>query len=204
MKKLDEYLKTLKIETISTSKLFELSEHTIEYVKKDSKGIYTIEIITRPPGVRLLIVNNNKILLTKEYRFEIDGWDYRLPGGRVYDTIKPYLKNKDKNKLLLNDVHKAVINEAEEEAGIKPIIYELLHIDKLGASIFWDLYYFKVSKFEITGKKESNNVLDVGEIIYPEWFSYDEVFDMCLNNNIHESRTVGFLLKYILNEKNKS
>lgn len=37
----------------------------------------------RAPGVRLVFVSpENKILITKEYRHENNGYDLRLPGGK--------------------------------------------------------------------------------------------------------------------------
>ena len=62
-------------------------EHTINNQKKIIKR----KMVRRPPGVRALILNKNdnqKILLSKEFRYELDKWDYRLPGGKVFDTDK--------------------------------------------------------------------------------------------------------------------
>ena len=45
----------------------------------------------RSPGTRLLITSpDHNILLTREYRGEIGGWDYRLPGGKVFDSLEEY------------------------------------------------------------------------------------------------------------------
>ena len=48
------------------------------------------EFARRSPGVRLLIIKGNQTLLTKEYREEIKSFDYRLPGGKVFDTLVNY------------------------------------------------------------------------------------------------------------------
>lgn len=197
-----EYLKILDKEVLHKTKLFEISRQLVEYSKKSEKGNYYIEVISRPPGVRLLIIDNNKILLTKEFRFEINDWDYRLPGGRVFDTINPYLEIKENEIELNKAIEKAVLREAEEEAGILPLNFELINIDRLGASLFWDLYFYKISSFEVVGQTTIKEGNDVGEIIYPEWFTFAEVKGLCLNDKISETRASGFLLKYILkNEK---
>lgn len=41
------------------------------------------ERVVRAPGVRIILddQNSGKILLTREFRHELDGYDYRLPGG---------------------------------------------------------------------------------------------------------------------------
>ena len=48
------------------------------------------EIVRRPPGVRLLIVKEGNVLLTKEYRHEADGYDFRLPGGKVFESLRDF------------------------------------------------------------------------------------------------------------------
>src|SRR5262245_50284096 len=52
------------------------------------------EFAERAPGVRVLLTDGKNILLTKEWRVEIHAWDYRLPGGKVVDSLKEYLKYK--------------------------------------------------------------------------------------------------------------
>ena len=59
----------------------------------------TFEKARRAPGVRLLIIKKNKILITKEYRDEIGEFDYRLPGGKVFDKLEEYQKNSDGNMM---------------------------------------------------------------------------------------------------------
>ncbi len=52
----------------------------------------TFEMARRAPGVRLIIADTSrqKILLTKEYRYEFEDYDYRLPGGKVVDTLEEF------------------------------------------------------------------------------------------------------------------
>ena len=48
-------------------------------------------MVRRPPGIRALIVNENEqILLSKEFRYELNDWDFRLPGGKVFDSLEDY------------------------------------------------------------------------------------------------------------------
>jgi 8-oxo-dGTP pyrophosphatase MutT (NUDIX family) len=70
------------------------------------------EIARRSPGVRLIICDKDKILLSKEFRKELKGYDYRLPGGKVFDTLKEYNKNK---KNIKKYTLVAAKNECEEE-----------------------------------------------------------------------------------------
>ncbi|MBT3720795.1 NUDIX domain-containing protein [archaeon] len=156
------------------------------------------EIARRCPGVRLILVKEDKILLTKEYRAELEDYDYRLPGGKVFNSLEKYNAARTSGKNILKFALSAAKNECLEETG--HIIKELKHIHtaKAGATIEWDLFYFIVNKFE---KNLSGQKLEQGEEIEPVWKSLEETKTMCLNGQIKEDRTIGVLLKYILSIK---
>lgn len=155
-----------------------------------------------PPGVRAIIINkNNQILLSKEYRYELESFDYRLPGGKVFDDLDEYKKSIEEDTLLDN-AYKAVEKEAKEEIGFtinNPIIYTISHA---GASVVWDLYYFIIKDYEII---ENGQELEENEIITDYvWKTLDEIQKMCIKKEIHEERTIGVLLSYILNERSNT
>lgn len=70
---------------VAKGRIFEL----VQTVQPDGR---VFEVARRAPGVRVIIANKAKeqILLTKEFRQELSDWDYRLPGGKVYDTLDDY------------------------------------------------------------------------------------------------------------------
>lgn len=76
---------------------------------------------------------------------------------------------------------------------------KLLKISNAGAGVEWDLYYYEITDYEIdsTGQKLEEEEIIEGYI----WKSYDEIIKMCIENKIHEERTVGVLLTYILKKK---
>ncbi|MEI8091899.1 MAG: hypothetical protein WCG98_06930 [bacterium] len=51
-------------------------------------------------------------MLTKEFRKELDDFDYRLPGGKVFDTLNEYNEHRDD---IANYALTAVKRECEEE-----------------------------------------------------------------------------------------
>lgn len=55
------------------------------YLEKD------FQRFIHPPGVRVIAIKDSKILLTKEFRHELNEFDYRLPGGKVFDSIEVFL-----------------------------------------------------------------------------------------------------------------
>ncbi len=172
-------------------KIFEL----VQIPMSDGKKSIIFERARRSPGTRLLITKKNKILLIKEFRYELNTIDFRLPGGKVFDTLEEYNLVKRGNKEISKEALKAAKRECEEETGIKPQKIKLLEIAKAGATIEWDLYYFLITEF-----KEKRQKLGLGEEIEIEWKTIEEVKDLCINNKIAEIQSVGILLKYILKQ----
>ena len=178
--------------------LFELVS-TILFSKK-TNSIRIFEKAHRPPGVRMLFTKDNTILMTREFRKELNEWDYRLPGGKVFDEFSSYAKCLSNETELSQKIRDAVVIESEEEVGL--IAYsdkmKLIYKSVAGASVIWDLYYFEITEFQ---SSDSGQKLEEGEQIdKPIWMSFDEVKTMCLNGQINEDRTVAVLLRYILNK----
>ena len=90
------------------------------------------------------------------------------------------------------------VREAKEEVAILVKEKSFLHKSIAGASIVWDLFYYLVTSFEEIADGQQT---ESGEIIYPEWKSFDEVLSMCLNGSIQEDRSVAVILKYLLSSK---
>ncbi|OVE74797.1 hypothetical protein BVX95_01160 [archaeon D22] len=177
-------LKKLSQETIYSGKLFEVVKVNMQAGEK----LLEFENCIRPPGTRLIIVKDDKILITKEYRTELSDYDYRIPGGKVFDTLVDYRKSQN----IEEEAKDAAIKEAKEEAGIVVKNIRHFHTSTLGATIKWDLYYYVVDDFEI-----SDQELEVGEVISVEWKTFEEVKEMCLDGRINEERTVGVLLRFL-------
>lgn len=157
------------------------------------------KVVRRPPGIRALIINNeNKILLSREFRYELSEWDYRLPGGKVFDTIEEFRESL-KNNTVDSSADTTVSKEVLEEVGLIVKNQNLIKISKDGATVIWDLYYYEITDFQVS---EDGNHLEEGELINGyDWFSFDEIINLCKNGAIHEDRTVGVLLTYILSKK---
>ena len=158
----------------------------------DKKVVF--EIARRSPGVRLIIINKGKeILLAKEFRNELNAFDYRLPGGKVFDTLKEYQEKRQQE--ILPFAIKAAEKECQEETGLlaKDVVY--FATTKAGATVEWDLFYFIIDDFEelIDGQN-----LETGEIIDIEWKSFTEVRKLCKDGKIKEDRTLGILFRFFL------
>ena len=176
-------------------KTFQIVNRTFNFGNKTKK----IEIARRSPGVRLIIAKNNKMMLTREFRFELDDYDYRLPGGKVFDSLEDYKKALKSKKDILAFAIGAAKNECAEETGL--IAKKVRHFvtSNAGLTVTWDLFYFIVEDF---AENPEGQKLGSGEEIYPEWKTFDEIKELCLKDKINEYRSIGVIYRYFL-EKEK-
>ena len=87
--------------------------------------------------------------------------------------------------------------EVREEIGLIVSNPQLIKVSLAGSGVVWDLYYFEIKDYR---KDENGPQLEEEEIINGyEWFKFEDIVKMCKSNEIHEDRTVGVLLTYILN-----
>jgi hypothetical protein len=166
-----------------------------------TEGEKKFETVERPPGVRMLIIKGDKILITEEYRRELQFWDFRLPGGKVFDTFKAYRDEYlDKTESeQFEKVKEAVIFETKQETGLVVGTDELQFLEKsvAGSSVIWDLFYFEINEFE---GSIDNQELEAGEMIKrPIWRTFNEVKEMCRVKQINEGRSVAILYRYFDN-----
>ncbi len=183
---------TGKINILATGRIIELyeKEYEIEWKTK------LFENARRPPGVRLLFEWEGKILLTKEYRGEYKDFDYRLPGGKVFDRIADM---KAYSWEMLEAAKDAAIIEACEECGIEvqKENIELFHLSHCGATIEWDLYYFIIREFHQTGAQS----LGEDEFITFDWYTQEQILDLVRAWMMGEDRTKGVLWEYFLKNR---
>ncbi len=157
------------------------------------KVIY-FEKARRAPGTRTIIVRGNSVLLTREYRSEIDAYDYRLPGGKVYDTLAEFQNASIDKGAILKAAMSGAIKECLEETGLVVKDLELLKVSHAGATIEWDLYYFLAKN---ATEHHTGQSLEDGEFIEPKWFTFVEAKKLCMEGNIREDRTLGVLMVFL-------
>jgi ADP-ribose pyrophosphatase len=183
-------VKIMNEEIFAKGKIFELV-----HLKQDDGRVF--EVARRAPGVRLIIHDEaaGKILLTKEYRRELAEWDYRLPGGKVFDSLDEY----ETHRVSGDDIEAAAkvkaIEEAKQEAGVEIAELELYKKSILGATVEWDLYVFETSDWQLSVEGQE---LEVGEKIEADnWVTYSEAREMALNGSMQEERIALVLLQWL-------
>ncbi len=155
------------------------------------------ELARRAPGVRVIIADkpNKKVLLTKELRRELTTVDFRLPGGKVFDTLDEYEAFRQSGKDILEPAHSKAKAEAAEEAGMAIDDVKLFKKSTLGATVEWDLYVFEATKWH---KHKDGQRLEAGEQVeHVGWYAYAEVEKMILEGHMQEDRIALVLLKWL-------
>ncbi len=164
-------------------------------VVQGPQGTRTFEIARRAPGTRLIIptADGKKLLLTKEFRTELDSYDYRLPDGNVFDTLAEFSEFKKSGKDIKTAAIQAGKREAREEVGIETEEVEVLSVSKCGVTIEWDLIYLLVKKYS---EVPTGQELEEGEDITVVPTDIEEVIRICLTGEMKEERSVAILLQY--------
>jgi len=166
--------------------LFAMEKHTIKWYER----------AVRPPGVRLVLKNKeDKYLITKEFRSEQWGFDYRLPWGKVFDDLDSYLDVRYDETKLQKWVLKAARIEAKEEAWVDEIDnLKIIHTSKAGASVEWTLYYLTWSIIKLWEQDLWGDEAIHGIEVW--FYSQQEILDMIHSWEMKEERSIAVLIKY--------
>lgn len=177
-------------------KIFEVVSEPVEI---DGKT-FNFEKVRRSPGVRLIIKDGQgNILLTREFRRELSNFDYRLPGGKVFDSLDEFNEFKQSKGDIVEKAKQAALKEAKEETGFVPNALEHHSTSKLGATVEWDLHYFVAS---VDRSQQGVQELETGENIEAIWFSKEEVKKLILEpDKFSEERSVATLMRFLDKER---
>ncbi len=176
-------------------KILEMVERHFE---RDGQTIVH-ERARRTPGSRTLVLSEDgKVLLSREHRFELDDYDYHLPGGKVFDKLTDYntfLATKPDKTSLIETARDGAILELKEEMGLTATKdqLEFAYLSPCGSTVDWDLYYF-ICRVQTTELGDQD--LGSGENVEPVWLSAQEAHDIALDGTkMHEDRSAAFVLR---------
>jgi hypothetical protein len=180
-----------KLDAVYRGKMFEI-------IHWEGKPGVTFEAAVRAPGVRLIIETKKDgmkaLLMTKEVRREATGVDFRLPGGKVFDS----LENLDAHRQSGSDIQPlaeaAARQEGKQEAGISGGQYTPIEVSKAGASVDWDLHYFAVEGADF-GEQELEEAEqgDIETVV----LSAEEIFAKLSQREIQEGRSADMLWSWL-------
>lgn len=169
-----------------------------EIVHFEGKPGVTFEAAVRAPGTRLLIETEKDgikaLLMNREIRREAKGYDFRLPGGKVFDSLAQLDAHRTSGDPIEPIAEHAARKEGHEEAGIDGGEYELIQISTAGATVDWDLYYYRVTGAEM-GQQNLDD-LEQGDIDVVI-LSAHEIFEKLSAGEIMEGRSAAVLWKWL-------
>ncbi len=173
----------------------------VEQTKRSGGKVF--EKAVRAPGSRVIIIDSERILLSKEKRHELGGRiDYRLPGGKVFDTAVEYESFLISGADIIEASRDSIAKEALEETGIilEKGLLEYLGKDVLGATCEWDLHYWVSRNFEFHKKGPKHHESEADEIQACEWVDFDRLRKIVLDRQqFSESRSAAMILSYLEN-----
>jgi 8-oxo-dGTP pyrophosphatase MutT (NUDIX family) len=127
------------------------------------------EYVYRRDGTRTLAIRADKtLLLSKEYRYELEAYDWRVPGGRL----------NDEKELVVE----AAKREFKEETGFVADNWEFLWTTTLESTVRYQRHFFLATKLRFTEASR-----DQGERrITVHWIPIEEAYEMAMKGEIKE------------------
>lgn len=171
--------------------------HLFELVHHPQPDGRVFEVARRAPGVRVIIADKQtkKVLLTKEFRRELNEYDFRLPGGKVFDSLAEYETFRAIGRDILEPAAAKAKAEAQEEAGMAVKEVTFFKKSTLGATVEWDLYVFEATEW---GEHQDGQSLEEGELVEEvNWYDFSEVEHMILTGKMQEERIALILLQWL-------
>ena len=140
------------------------------------------EIIEHSGGACVLYVENDKVLLVRQYRYAYGESLYEIPAGKLDQGEDPM---------------QAAARELEEEAGLRAEKLELLFIDYPTPGYTNEKIYI----YRAYGGVRTQSHLDEGEFLDVEFIPLSRVKEMLKNGEIRDGKTIIALQAYFLDEK---
>ncbi len=137
------------------------------------------EIIEHSGGACVLYIEDNKVLLVRQYRYAYGESIYELPAGKLEKGEDPMLAAK---------------RELEEEAGVRAKRLELLFVNYPTPGYTNEkIYIYRAYE----GKKVASH-LDEGEFLDAEYIPLERVREMLKKGEIRDGKTIIALQAYFL------
>lgn len=140
------------------------------------------EIIEHSGGACVLYVENEKVLLVRQYRYAYGESIYEIPAGKLEKGEDPAL---------------AAARELEEEAGVKAGRLELLFVNYPTPGYTNEKIYI----YRAYDGGKVNAHLDEDEFLDVEYLPLAKVKEMLKSGEIRDGKTIIALQAYFLSEK---
>lgn len=165
--------------TVSSEQIFDgkVIHVRVEKVELPDGKIATRELIAHGGGVGIISVNENReVLMVSQYRIAAKSMMLEIPAGKLEFGEDPLECGK---------------RELIEETGYKA--NKTVHLGEYYATPGYceeKLNIYLATDLEWVGQD-----LDEGEFLNVETYSLDKLYDMVMNNEIHDAKTAIAILK---------
>jgi 8-oxo-dGTP pyrophosphatase MutT (NUDIX family) len=150
-----------------------ISEHIHFSIYQENKEVAegafeTHEYVRRKDGTRIIAIDSdNNVLLTYEFRYELNEYDWRVPGGRLDYENEPIIE--------------AAQREFKQETGFVAENWEFLWTTTLDSTVRYQRHFFLAKKLTSVGASR-----DLGEKITVHWIPLEKANEMALTGEIRE------------------
>ena len=168
--------KRIKSETVYDGKILTL---TVDEVNLPDGSISVRECVRHSGGAAVLLVNDGKALLVKQYRYLFGKEIYEIPAGKL---------NGGENAEI------GAARELEEETGYRAKLVHALDLYPSPGYTDEVIHIFFAKEFKFVGQK-----LDEGEFLNCSFIPLDKVLKMIESGEICDAKTVAAVYKYIAN-----
>lgn len=172
----------LKEKKINGKTLFDgkiISLHLDEVELPDGTTSFR-EYVRHSGGAAILLIDNGKVLLVKQFRYAYNKEIYEIPAGKL---------NKGE------DPKTAATRELEEETGYRAELVHMADIYPTPGYTDEIIRIYFAQRFEFVGQK-----LDDGEFLNCHFIDIETVMKMIENGEITDAKSIIAIYKYLLNK----
>jgi ADP-ribose pyrophosphatase len=163
---------TTKHKLVYEGKYFRVFHETVDLGRETPE---TFEYVWRTDGARIVATDDSRILLTREFRHELDEVDWRLPGGKVDPPESPEV---------------AAQRELREETGYVARSWEFLWSTTPDSTVRYLRHFYVASDLTFVGTSH-----DLGEHIENRWVDVDDACNLALGGQVREEISALAILR---------
>lgn len=138
------------------------------------------EIVRHSGGAAVLLVNDGKVLLVKQFRYAYGKEIFEIPAGKLNVGEDPKF---------------SAARELEEETGYSAELVHMLDIYPTPGYTDEIIHIYQAKNMKFVGQK-----LDEGEFLNCSFIPLKDVLQMIERGEINDSKTIVAIYKYVLNK----